>query len=538
MGGGGEPIGRVASLTVERADGLSVRMVGGPGRTRTLPDRGDMRDQTHFHGLARGITRTLLAGVLASALGGVAGCSLLSSSRGEEPVVYASPEKAANGEASNANAAAPAEMARPLGVMPTASASPALAGPDRPARRGATDGALRQHTFAGEGGDFDVALDPSGHWMAFTSTRHSEHPKLYLQRVDGVTVTQLTTDAGDDAQPAFSPDGRRIAFASNRHGAWSIYMMDVDGKNLVQLTNVIGVKSQDLRPSWSPDGNAIAYCSMTGRGKPSAGTGNWEIWIVDVTTGSKRVIGEGMFPAWSPDKSASRLAFQKARERGDRMYSIWTVDLDPSGEPRRWTEVAWAADRALVTPTWSPDGKKLAYAAVEQKPGGAADASEIWTVNADGTDRRRIISGSGVANSGMALSPTFSATGELFFISDRSGSEGIWSVKPSSDLAVALDPGVKPRTAHAEASGHSEATEPEAAKEPSMGAGAPRANGEAAGGQEMKREEMKPKEAARPAPGPAAPSASAEPVTPPNAQASEPDAENKPADHKETAHAE
>jgi len=114
------------------------------------------------------------------------------------------------------------------------------------------DVAFQQHTFADEGYDADVAIDPTGKWLVFASTRNSEHPSIYLQRVDGTAVTQLTDGACDDAYPVFSPDGKQIAFSSTRAGNWQIYTMDADGRNVVQLTTG---PMQGIHPSFSPDGS-------------------------------------------------------------------------------------------------------------------------------------------------------------------------------------------------------------------------------------------------------------------------------------------
>ncbi|MGH7176771.1 MAG: TolB family protein, partial [Tepidisphaeraceae bacterium] len=85
---------------------------------------------------------------------------------------------------------------------------------------------FQQHSFVTEGYDGDVSLDPAARRMVFSSTRHSDRPHLYSQRVDGTSVTQLTADDADDAFPVFSPDGKQIAFSSTRAGNWDIYLMD------------------------------------------------------------------------------------------------------------------------------------------------------------------------------------------------------------------------------------------------------------------------------------------------------------------------
>src|SRR5690606_14295641 len=51
--------------------------------------------------------------------------------------------------------------------------------------------AFEQHTDATDGADHDVAVDPTGTLLAFSSTRHSDRADIYLQRIDGRAVTQL-----------------------------------------------------------------------------------------------------------------------------------------------------------------------------------------------------------------------------------------------------------------------------------------------------------------------------------------------------------
>ena len=110
----------------------------------------------------------------------------------------------------------------------------------RPVNAGsnASEHGFQQHTESDEGYDADVVADPTGQWLAFSSTRHAEKPDIYLKHVDGQSVIQLTSDPADDVQPAFSPDGQRVAFASSRAGNWDLYLMDLDGKNIELLTGL------------------------------------------------------------------------------------------------------------------------------------------------------------------------------------------------------------------------------------------------------------------------------------------------------------
>ena len=287
-------------------------------------------------------------------------------------------------------------------------------GPIRPAG----EAGYQQHTRVDEGEDAGVAIDPAGHWMVYSSTRHSERSDLYLQRVDGTSVTQLTSDAADDAFPAFSPDGSRIAFCSTRSGSWQVYLMDRDGRNVVQVTSG---RTQCVHPTFSPDGNRIAYSSLGGR------SGQWELWTADLGNGSQKMIGYGLFPRWSPRKDVDRIAYQRPRQRGSRWFSLWTIDL-VDGEGRRPTEVAVSPVAAIVTPCWSPDGKKLAFATVVEPSkdldGQAYGRQDVWTVDADGGNRQRLTDGGG-----SNLMPFWGTDGRVYFVSDRDGHECVWSVR-------------------------------------------------------------------------------------------------------------
>jgi Tol biopolymer transport system component len=353
------------------------------------------------------------------------------------PIAPAGPEPVAQGEdgpvGTSASANAPSAVESPE-LYPTVPPEPVkipdvnmfgeLDGHGVKPRTDAADFGFQQHTFNDEGYDADVRVDPTGKWICFASTRHSERPEIYLQRVDGTSVTQLTSDPSENAQPCFSPDGRSIAFCSTRAGSWDLYVMDIDGRNVTQVTSG---PSQDMHPTFSPDGTRLAYCSFGGR------SAQWEIWTINLTTRERKMVAYGLFPSWSPDKTGDRLAFQRARQRGSRWFSLWTLDL-VDGEARRITEVAVSSNAAIISPSWSPDGRRLAFSTVvdpaqtiKGRPRGQQD---VWIVDADGGNRLRLTDGTSTC-----LSPCWASDNRVYFVSDRGGHENVWSVRAEASSA-------------------------------------------------------------------------------------------------------
>ena len=370
------------------------------------------------------ILRWILAGGAVLSVLNAAGCSSANRyTTGRDP---SDPSSVASAGTTNvAMSADPAVLslaASSGGVTPTCvNVYGEFDGVQRPQAKAHGNGGFQEHTFLDEGFDSDVSVDPSGKWMVFTSTRDSDHPNIYLQQVNGMSVIELTNDEADYAFPTFSPDGKQIAFCSTRAGNWDIYVMDINGKNIVQVTND---PMQHLHPSYSPDGSRLVYCCLGGK------SGQWEIWTVDLVTSEKRMIGFGLFPAWSPAKNVDRIAFQRARQRGSRWFSLWTLDL-VDGEARRITEVTASTNAAIVCPSWSPDGKQIAFATIAEpnnstavKPLGQQD---IWTINCDGSNRSRITDGVG-----LNLGPSWSPDNRIYFVSDRGGEECVWSARADS----------------------------------------------------------------------------------------------------------
>ena len=290
-------------------------------------------------------------------------------------------------------------------------------------------GQLRRISLTEEGADFDVTIDKAGEQLLYSSTRHRKTSDIYRQRIDGSAITQLTDDENNDVMPALSPDGKTIAFASDRSGNWDLYLMDADGGPAVQLTND---RTHDIHPSFSPDGKHLVYSSLSDR------TGQWQMVVIDVANPTtKRYIGHGLFPQWSP--KGDTILYQRARERGTRWFSVWTIELDDRGEAGSPTEIVWSSEYACITPSWSPDGKAVVFCTVTNPEadtqGDRPAQSDVWIAKANGSGRTKMTRGK-FAN----LQPVWSGDNAIYFVSNRAtnGVENIWAMDPDDAIKVAF----------------------------------------------------------------------------------------------------
>ncbi|MEO8909111.1 MAG: peptidase S9, partial [Gemmatimonadaceae bacterium] len=145
----------------------------------------------------------------------------------------------------------------------------------------------------------------SGRMLAFTA-QHEGKDVMYLMDVAKTKVTARIDLPSVDAiwSPVWSPDDRQIAFSGTHGGITDLYTVDVDGKNLRQLTND---EYGDMQPAWSPDGTRLAFATDRG---PETNLSilkfsKWRIAVIDLKSRAIEVLpGQGglnLNPAWSPD---------------------------------------------------------------------------------------------------------------------------------------------------------------------------------------------------------------------------------------------
>lgn len=81
----------------------------------------------------------------------------------------------------------------------------------------------------------NVSVSKNSEYVLFES-EIDENTDIYMARTDGSELRRLTTNEYPDYMPAFSPDAKTIVFSSARSGSFCLYSMNLETKEITQLT--------------------------------------------------------------------------------------------------------------------------------------------------------------------------------------------------------------------------------------------------------------------------------------------------------------
>jgi len=127
---------------------------------------------------------------------------------------------------------------------------------------------------------FDGALSPDGRRIAFVRETNGNYD-IWVQDVQGGELIQLTNSPYGEFEPAWNADGSKLVFVSNRDSEGdvqktSIYMMDLKNNRVERLTNA--AQATDGGPAWL-DKNTVVFHSNRDPKKPQEKTvSGWNIW--------------------------------------------------------------------------------------------------------------------------------------------------------------------------------------------------------------------------------------------------------------------
>jgi TolB protein len=192
------------------------------------------------------------------------------------------------------------------------------------------DGNILQQLTDNPGYDAEATLSPDGSKIVFTSTRSGDL-ELWTMNTDGTDLNQVTDGLGYDGGAFFSPDGKQLVFRASRPQTeeevttykellsnglvqptnMEIYVCDVDGSNLRQITDLGGA---NWAPFFHPSGEKILFASNhhieSGR--------QFNLFLINVDgTGLEQITFDptfDAFPMFSPD--GKHLVFSSNRNNG------------------------------------------------------------------------------------------------------------------------------------------------------------------------------------------------------------------------------
>jgi Tol biopolymer transport system component len=192
---------------------------------------------------------------------------------------------------------------------------------------------------------------------------------IWIVGVNGRGLRRLTS-GGSDAFVDWSPDGKAFVFVREHDDQrYSLIVQPLRGKGRLLVRTGPNEFNLPL-PDWSPDGRWIAYHTLEDDERKSG------LWLVRPNGQGRHRVAPGLDPVasatlqWSPD-------------------GRWIADFNESGDKRLdglWVVRPDGRHRHRVTPDptntyeWSPDAKRLAFAA----------NSEVTVLGVDGRDARRV----------------------------------------------------------------------------------------------------------------------------------------------------
>ena len=269
----------------------------------------------------------------------------------------------------------------------------------------------------------DTQISPDGSRIAYSVTNNDRpgapYAQLWLMDVAGGKTTQIEGASGG---ARWSPDGKLIACFGRVSDKSGLIVVRADGSQPAFIAPAQGTNhplpSTGERIAWSPDGKRIAFISATPGPETEAASGDpvvitrylykptategltrfndnrrTHIFISDIEAKQTRQLTDGNYYEhsidWSPN--GDEILFVSNREPDpDRFfnYDVFAVKVS-DGKIRQLTRT----ENVEYRPRWSPGGKMIVYLGTKRGLTSSETTMEdthVWTMNADGGDRREI----------------------------------------------------------------------------------------------------------------------------------------------------
>ena len=228
----------------------------------------------------------------------------------------------------------------------------------------------------------EPGISPDGTTIAFVSGGD-----IWEAPARGGDARLLVSHPATESRPLFSPDGKRLAFSSSRTGAGDVYVLSLATGDLQRLTFD---DAAELVTGWSPEGKYVYFSSNS-----HEISGMFDVYRVATDGGTPMAVAADRYTTEyfaAPSPGGDVVAITARANAGSQWWRKGHSHLD---ESEIWLVRDGAAQPGgSASPVYSPITS-----------GGAKDAWPIWAAGGKG----------------------------LYFMSDRSGAQNIWSL---SSIAV------------------------------------------------------------------------------------------------------
>ena len=268
-----------------------------------------------------------------------------------------------------------------------------------------------------------TAIEPDGD----TKWEYKYINQVWMVSADGNSTPRQLTTKESSSQPAWSPDGKQVAFVRLADGKPQVFLLSLDGGEALQLTKF---KYGAGTPQWSPDGKQILFSSSIGLKdllKDSLLNPNKEIpkWPFEKPGFDKNEVLKTTSAKPDPDgntdeirayldnnvtdkkaKVLDKLNFQDEMDISAEMNfnHFFITTTQPDAKPVAITKGFYRFNSAEFT----PDGKEIIVAGdVDslQHPDRSLE-SEIFIVNTDGSNFRKLLGEEGITYNSPKVSPS------------------------------------------------------------------------------------------------------------------------------------
>jgi hypothetical protein len=218
----------------------------------------------------------------------------------------------------------------------------------------------------------DHLISPDGTQLGISDNSQENHESLvYIVPVGGGAPRRITQKSPSYLH-GWSPDGKTLAFVGERNGDFDIYAILAAGGEETRLTTAKGL---DDGPEYTRDGQYIYFNSER--------TGHMQIWRMraDGSEQEQVTFGEGndWFPHISPDGQwMVFLTYDKSvsghPENKDVMLRLMSLkDTSAAGANLKDAKITvlaklFGGQGTINVPSWSPDGKQLAFVSYQLVP--------------------------------------------------------------------------------------------------------------------------------------------------------------------------